>query len=422
MTERERHLLIVLAAASFECVLIAVTYRLWLGGSDFPAVPLIGWSFSNVTRRILGIGLIGSCGATVVMSCRKWMQLRQSTRATQGIQMLDTRSELTGGLPLSVRLAASVTAVFALLCAVANQHCLQAWHWLFLIVMSFAAALNARAFLASIALVLASVYLCSGLSRITLSSQPNATEMIVQSLMKFILPAQVAGDLRWISIFSIAATCGEIFAGILLLSRRTQRSGLIMAVLMHLSLMLALGPLGLNHHWGVILWNTFFLCLMPLAFLRKPQASGMRLTEAWPGLCLLAFSLSGLVGIADNWPSWQLYSSRPETWELWLETSAADQLPPTLKPYLSTGTITGDWAVLKLDRWSLAATGAPIYPEDRFLCAVIEDVIRPMKQPVFRVLIDEPELAWWKRRTRELNSVEGLEQERQQAKQRTLRD
>ena len=411
MTERERQVLIVLAAALFECVLIAVTYRLWLGGSDFPAVPLIGWSVSNAIRRILGIGLIGSCSATVIASCRQWMQLLQSTKANPVNQALDTASVVSDRLPLSVRLVASVTAVFGLLCALANQHCLQAWHWLFLIVMTFAATLTARQFHRSIALVLASVYLCSGLSRITLSSQPNATEMIVQALMKFILPAKFAGDLRWIAGLAIVATCGEILAGILLLLQRTQRIGLVMAILMHLSLMLALGPLGLNHHWGVILWNACFLCIMPLTFLRKPQPSGVRLNETWPGLCLLVFSLSGLVGIADNWPSWQLYSSRPETWELWLETSAADQLPPTLKPYLATGTITGDWAVLKLDRWSLAATGAPIYPEDRFLCAVIKEVLRSMKEPVFRVLIDEPELAWWKRQSRELNSREAIENE-----------
>ena len=28
------------------------------------------------------------------------------------------------------------------------------------------------------------------------------------------------------------------------------------------------------------------------------------------------FPLSGLFGIADNWPAWQLYSTRPETWTL----------------------------------------------------------------------------------------------------------
>ncbi len=415
MTARERQVLIVITITVFECALIAVTNRLWLGVADFPALPLIGLAVSTSVRRVLGFCLLGCCGATLVTGLRQWRRIRQQAGETPDCKVESEDSASTEGLSLPTRVTAGCAAVFAICSAVANQHCLQAWHWLFIIVMMLAVTLKPRMFLPSLTLVFASVYLCSGLSRVTLSTQPNATEMIVQAIMRFFLPANVAGDLRWIRFLATVATCGEILAGVLLFFGKTQRIGLAMAVLMHLSLILALGPFGLNHHWGVILWNACFLCLLPLALIRpnKRQQVRVAVSEIWPGLCVLTFSLSGLLGIADNWPSWQLYSSRPETWELWLDSSTAEQLPSHLKKYVASGTMIGDWVVLKLDRWALDATGAPIYPEDRFLCAVIFEILAQLKDPVFAVQIDEPEVMWWKRRTRELTSQEALDQERQ---------
>ncbi|MFO0975078.1 MAG: hypothetical protein U0996_01705 [Planctomycetaceae bacterium] len=415
MTARERQVLIVITMAAFECALIGVTYRLWLGTTEFPAVSLPGWTIDAASRQALSICLLGCCGATILTGIRQWRALRRAKTTASENNASTEGGPSFDGLSTAVRVTVGGAALFATLCAIANQHCLQAWHWLFMIVMTFAATLRPSKFFPSLMLVLAGVYLCSGLSRITLSTQPNATEMIVQAIMKFCLPANIAGDLQWIHRLAIVAACGEILAGVLLFSRRTQRMGLILACVMHLCLILALGPFGLKHHWGVILWNVCFLCLLPLVVVKPDMKQPVRfpIADAWPGICVLTFSLSGLLSISDNWPSWQLYSSRPETWELWLDSSTAEQLPVPLKKYVASGTLTGDWVVLKLDRWALDATGAPIYPEDRFLCAVIVEVLAQLKDPVFAVQIDEPEVLWWKRRTRELTSQEALDQERQ---------
>lgn len=400
MTRNTRTMLIPTIIVVFECVLVAVTFRLWNGDAEFPAVPLIGGPFRDHLRFTFVQGLLVACAGFLLAAIREWR-----------IGQRDATSEDSscGRFSGFVRLSALGIVVTGSLCVIANQHCLQAWHWLLMVVMLMVAVAGKDSFIPSMTIVLGSVYVCSGLSRISLSEQPNATEMIVQSLLGFVLPQNMAGDLRWIRLAAMVATAGEILTGLFLCSAKTRKIGIVLAIGMHLALMLALGPLGLRHHWGVIVWNACFVCVLPLLWMDAMPA--FRLRGSWPGICVAVFSLSGLTGLADNWPSWQLYSSRPETWELWLSTETAAELPESLHPFLSNHPFDGEWRVFKLDRWSLSETGAPVYPEDRFQYAVIREVLSGTKSPRFRVLIDEPQVAWWKRTVREIDSEELLEAE-----------
>lgn len=400
MTRNKRTILISTIIVAFECVLVAVTFRLWTGDTDFPAIPLTGGPFSRHVRFAFGLGLLAACASFLVAAYRE-LKTGQSEVASD--------ETVCPYFPRFVRLSALGIVVTGSLCVIANQHCLQAWHWLLMVVMLLVAGAGKDSFLPSMTIVLASVYVCSGLSRISLSEQPNATEMIVQSLLGFVLPQNIAGDLRWIQMAAMVATAGEILTGLFLCSAKTRKIGIVLAIGMHVALMLALGPLGLRHHWGVIVWNACFVCVLPLLWMGAVPAFSLRCS--WPGICVAVFSLSGLTGVADNWPSWQLYSSRPETWELWLSPETAAELPESLHPFLSNHPFDGEWQVFKLDRWSLSETGAPVYPEDRFQYGVIREVLSGTKSPRFRVLIDEPQVAWWKRTVREIDSEELLEAE-----------
>jgi hypothetical protein len=177
----------------------------------------------------------------------------------------------------------------------------------------------------------------------------------------------------------------------------------------------------LNHHTGVLLWNACFLFLVPTLFWGRDVRESAR--PALPSMrqkiataCVWLFPVSGLFGIADNWPSWQLYSSRPETWILWIHESDRQQVPETLKSFLTDPAPLEEWSAVKLDRWSLAETSSPIYPEDRFQMAVIRDVLNQLPDDVsFRVEISEPVFPqWWRRRQREITTHQELGDERSQ--------
>ena len=89
------------------------------------------------------------------------------------------------------------------------------------------------------------------------------------------------------------------------------------------------------------------------------------------------FPLSGLFGIADNWPAWQLYSTRPETWTLRIKETDVHFLENHIQQHVSGPAPLDDWVVVRLDRWSLAETDSPLYPQGRFQKEVIHRVSRP---------------------------------------------
>ena len=190
-------------------------------------------------------------------------------------------------------------------------------------------------------------------------------------------------------------------------------------MLLHGTLLLALGPMGLGHHLAVSIWNICFLCLIPVVFSGPATASpsiqiGRRWRYRTATLCVWLFPLSGLVGIADNWPAWQLYSTRPETWVLRIRESNRHDLGDDIQQHIAEPAPLDDWVVVRLDRWSLTETESPLYPEDRFQREVIRRVLTMLPAAAeFRVNISEPERwFWWRRIHRTLTTRAELEGER----------
>ena len=175
-------------------------------------------------------------------------------------------------------------------------------------------------------------------------------------------------------------------------------------MLLHGTLLLALGPLGLGHHTAVLIWNVCFLCVIPVVFSGPVKdwpstQTGQRWSYRAATLFVWLFPLSGLFGIADNWPAWQLYSTRPETWALRIKETDVHYLDNQIQPHVSKPAPLDDWVVVRLDRWSLAETESPLYPQDRFQSEVIRRVVATLPDDAeFRVDISEPERwFWWKR-------------------------
>ena len=189
-----------------------------------------------------------------------------------------------------------------------------------------------------------------------------------------------------------------------------------MAVLLHLILLLALGPLGLNQHSAVLLWNTSLLFVVPLCFVAKdvslthPADERTTISHRWLTFALFTtwiLPLSALIGIADNWTGWQVYSQRPERWTCLIHDADRPTLPDFLRKYTAAPPPFSDWTPIRLEQWSLDATQAPLYPEDRFQLAIIESVLSQLPADSrFRVEISEPaRLFWWRRRSREAASL-----------------
>lgn len=125
------------------------------------------------------------------------------------------------------------------------------------------------------------------------------------------------------------------------------------------------------------------------------------------------FPLSGLIGIADNWPAWQIYSPRPESWILQMHERDVHFLAEDIEQHVTKPMPLDDWVVVKLDRWSLVETESPLYPEGRFQRELIQHVLSRLPDDVeFHVDISEPApWFWWKRIHRTLSSRSALDAE-----------
>ena len=383
-----RAVLAIKCLAVFEIILIVATLPLWWGATAFPQVPLVV-ELPPVIDQLATVCLMMACTVIVSLPVRDRSQFLTSARVTS--------------LVCSVMLVSS------------NQHRLQSWHWLMMLNLAWLIVLPRKDLLLAMRHTVAAVYVCSALSRISLTPEQGISGIIVRQLLELV------GQSGWeMADASIAKLChlmtlGEFLIGLLLVAPKTQRWGALGAILLHSSLLLALGPLGLNHHVGVLLWNLCFLCLVPILFPIRHAAENHDAAYApRRTVVLLAtwlFPLSGLLGVADNWPSWQLYSSRPETWILSVHEADRKLLPDTVQSFIAEPAPLSEWCVIKLDRWSLEHTRSPMYPEDRFQRAVIESLLAQVPESVrFRIDISEPEFPyWWKRRERQIDTREDLQ-------------
>jgi hypothetical protein len=380
-------LLTLRLAAGFQLLLMAATWKLWLIPGSFPLVPLLSLHLRPQLIPAASIPLAAGC-------------LLLTLNATP-------RSRLQKRIVLLTLLAAALPVLCSL-------QCLQAWHWLFMLTLLLTLlplpTSNLRA-------VIAALYVCSGLSRFSLAPEVGPVGLIVRQLLLF--AGRPDADPATVRLCCHLACVAEILAGLaLLFAGRLPQLAAAAAAVMHLSLLAALGPFGLGHHPAVLIWNLQLLLLSPLLALTAPRWTfnvrgiSAALRCSLPAALHWLFALSGLFGLADNWPSWQLYSSRPESWQLWIRRDHAHRLPDSLQPWLSPAVVNG-WQPLSLDRLSLAATSSPLVPEDRFQAAIIEAILQDIPNDTdFHIRITEPDpLRWWQRSERQISTRQQLRQE-----------
>lgn len=374
--------------AGFQLLLMLSTLPLWLNDGRFPAVPL--FSVPALPPRLLAM-----VSAAFAFGCL--LLVLKSPAAAP-----DASARRFPLLPCWLLL-------FGILAGCCNQHCLQAWHVFFLWIVFSGLIRDPQRQLAALRHLPACVYVCSGLSRLSLEPEAGPTGMILGQLTAW-LPASLQPAAATFRLLCHAAAWSEVAVGLLLLSRgRLGGWATAAAMLLHAALLLALGPFGLNHNPAVLLWNLCFLCLLPLLCGRPNRLSPP--PRAW--VCLLwGISLAGLVGITDNWPSWQLYSSRPENWQLWIDRQYTSRLPPKLARATSSTAVDG-LVPVRLDLASLQQTGSPLYPEDRFQLALIEHTLAQLPEACrFRVRIDQPQVwCWWRRTVRQISDRRALQAE-----------
>ncbi|MBL8815066.1 MAG: hypothetical protein JNL58_03470 [Planctomyces sp.] len=396
----------MLVLCGFELLLTAMTFPVWHGESEVPRIPLFGF-LQRLPAVADSIVLALFCSAILALAAVLTL------RRFEGF----------------IRSTATLTLIMATALILTSMHRLQAWHWLLmqclLVICVLRNSSDRRYVLQKIPAI---IYLCSALSRFSPEIDQSMTGQVVSALLKSANLRMAAESPELVYRLAWTFAIGELLIGILLLIPRIQKFGAISAMILHTILLTGLGPLGLNHHAGVLTWNLCFLCLLPVLYnlfspvrlfrrfwslpLTAPPTDTSSQEQVIPpnhhllrrGLTvvLFVFPVSSLFGLADNWPGWQLYSSRPEVWAMFVKQETIPALPKTLQPYVRIARPLDEWCPVRLDRWVLNQTGAPIYPEDRYQSALIFAVTSGLPDGHdLRVEISEPSIfPWWNRQYR----------------------
>ena len=387
---QRRNLHAVRILAGFEIVLILATWPLWWRQGKFPTIPLVdSLALPLFADQTVVCVFLATCALITGRS---------------GIRQWDK----------TVRV---VSLVAALVLCVTSQQRVQAWHWLFVLGLS-TSLFRPEHGMPLLRSVLASVYVCSGLSRMAPTAHQGMSAVIVdQLLVMFGIRIPMNGE-GLPELLCHVLNIGELIVGVMLIWPGSRRWGILSAMALHVTLLVALGPFGLRHNNAVLIWNLCCFCVIPVAFsgpVSDVNSSAARPCRFYQVATLLVwlFPLSGLIGVADNWPAWQLYSTRPESWTLKIREADIRDLDEDIRPYVSAPAPLEDWAVVRLDRWSLAATQSPLYPEDRFQCKLIRQVLATLPDGAeFRVEISEPKRwFWWTRNYRALTASAELNSE-----------
>ena len=219
-------------------LLIAVSWRLWLPSSEFPQVALFAWAALAPTwlTYASSLGML-LCLATLTVV----------TRASA---------------PRTVALYGFVLTWAVLV--VLNQHRIQAWAYQFaLLAIAFSLSKPSRglAWMRGLAI---SIYIFSALGKLDYAFVHTVGQqflLVISGWLQGLFGAgrldALGGEFR--TALALLFPLAELAVALLLAVPRVRPAGVVGAILLHASLLALLGPSGLNHESGVLLWNLFFL-------------------------------------------------------------------------------------------------------------------------------------------------------------------
>ncbi len=353
--------------AIFCIALVVSTWRLWTPQTGFPQVPLFsGLCFAPawIDWICLGCFLVGLL-VLFVASPGRW-----NTCACLLV---------LASLPVFVCL---------------DQHRLQPWAYQLWLFTAIWLCCDDKRGLSLMSWLVVSIYFYSALGKFDFEFLHTVGQQMLGAMAKLVgqdsstIPAPVR--LALVAVFPMT----ELAIAVGLAWPKSRRIAGLLAIVLHFTLIIILGPLGLNHRLGVLIWNALFSVQAFFLFVVKRKLGPDSRIDALQSmrnghgglrglpqtLCCALIAIAIVLpcterfGIWDHWPSWALYAPHSSRVRVEVAGSSAGRLPTELaaliaQPALPEGEML-DWAIVPIDVWSLRSLDAPIYPQSRFQLGV----------------------------------------------------
>jgi hypothetical protein len=340
-------------------ILVGATWPLWTPGGEFPRVPL-GGRFARVPAGV------------------EWAALASFGLAAVAATIWGTRL-------LVSRWSAAVTALALGVLVLADQHRLQPWAYQLLLVQIVLATLPAVEAIALTRILIASIYCFSALSKLDRSFIDSGGGLIVEGLLGCLgLGERIRVD-HGTLLAGMVAT-GELLIAVGLCWRRSRKLAWPTSIAMHVLLLAALGPWGAQSKPAVLLWNAYLIVQNLILFRLAgelsatdsaalcPPTAGYPQWLRWVGRSVaglaILFPLTQPFGLCDVWPAWGVYATRPERLRIFIREADRVRLSHAVRDNVQSPSFEDERCLVRIDRWSLDACNAPIYPQNRFRLGV----------------------------------------------------
>lgn len=358
--------------SSASLMLVCLTWRLWTATSSFPQVPLFRWLVHCpiIVDWLLLAGMAAGCIALLFHSANQLLKRSQApTENKDQTHGFDTRRRWA-----AIVFAATLMGLFLL-----NQHRLQPWAWQFFLYGLIIVVVNRpnvgpgtnnhveptesgdgqglRNVVTAARWFTASIYFHSAVGKFDYQFLHGLGKRLAETGMGLV-GVQPAG---WLNQIAVAMPMFELLIAICLVTSVLRKWGIAMAIIFHGTLLATLGPWGLGHHTGVLVWNLFFMLITIVLFWplqNRPSVSPIHKERADLRTIILTIVLVSypLVPSCDHWLAWGLYS--PNNSRADLEVIRQDKS-----------------GVSRFERFdlggqSLQQLNVPLYPEARFQLGV----------------------------------------------------
>jgi hypothetical protein len=253
-----------------------------------------------------------------------------------------------------------------------DQHRFQAWVYQFAMLALLLAALPYLQALALARWWYVATYFYSALSKLDVSFRQELGAQLLEAACGLL----GADCRRWPvparTLAILAMPGAELVVALLLSLPETRRLGRVGAVVIHGTLILILGPWGMDHSTIVLVWNAITAIEVWIAFDPK-RTPGPGFSPSHAGrvggwlvravyLVAIVLPLGERWGYCDAWPGHALYASHVERTEVFVHEDQIGSYPAEVQRHARPD---GPWRRLDLTGWSRAVRGVPVYPQAR---------------------------------------------------------
>jgi len=222
----------------------------------------------------------------------------------------------------------------------------------------------------SLQILVALIYVFSGIQKMNPEFVPDTFVWLVGSFDGILSPRQI----QLMTKFGYIVPYFELMIGFLLLVKPLRFIALPLVILMHLFILLLLGPGGKDYNSVVWPWNIIMIVLVLLLFANVKTERFFDISILFKGISfyivitlMLVFPVFSLKNQYDSYLSSSLYSSNLHDCQLILSDKAYNKLPFYIRHFTTTD---NNHHVINIKRWAINELNAPCVPEYRIFKTV----------------------------------------------------